>query len=76
MFVELVRIGVLSNVKIMCRKTLIEKVDRAYFKIKTAVENKLTGVDVVSTTTNLWSKAKRLLIQFLIFLFYYKYAYI
>lgn len=73
-FVDLVRIGIPSNVNVMCRKTLKEKVDQAYFKMKTAVENKLAEVEVVSTTTDLWSKAKRLLIQFLIFLFYYKYV--
>jgi len=51
-FVVLVRIGISSNVNIMCRKTLKEKVDQAYFKMKTAVENKLAEVEVVSTTTS------------------------
>jgi len=73
-FVDLVRIGIPSNVNIMYRKTLKEKVDQAYFKMKTTVENKLAEVEIVSTTTDLWSKAKRLSIQFLIFLFYYKYV--
>lgn len=43
----------------MCRKTLKEEMDQTYLKIKTAVENKLTDVEVVSTTADLWSKAKR-----------------
>lgn len=58
-FINLVRIGLPSSVQIMCRKTLKTKLNETYFEMKSALENKLTQIEVVSTTADLWSKAKR-----------------
>lgn len=58
-FVSLMKIGVPSNIQIMCRKTLKEKIDQTYLKMKSAIENKLTEIEVISATADLWSKAKR-----------------
>ncbi|XP_067210351.1 zinc finger BED domain-containing protein 4-like isoform X2 [Linepithema humile] len=58
-FVNLLRIGLPSQIRIMCRKTLREKICETYFKIKTALEKKLTEIEIVATTADLWSKAKR-----------------
>lgn len=58
-FINLITLGVPSSIRIICRKTLKEKVDQTYLKMKTAIENKLSEVEVVSITVDLWSKAKR-----------------
>lgn len=58
-FVDLMKIGVPSNIQIMCRKTLKEKSGQTYLKMKSAIENKLTEIEVISATADLWSKAKR-----------------
>lgn len=68
-FVNMLRIGLPSHIRIMCRKTLREKVCETYHKIKTALEKKLTEMEIVATTADLWSKAKRLII-FYIFIFF------
>lgn len=64
-FINLIRIGIPSSVWIMCRKTLKQKLDKAYFDMKSALEKKLNEIEIVSTTADLWSKMKRLLMIFL-----------
>lgn len=59
-FIDLVKIGTPLAVRVMCRKTLKEKLSQKYFEMKSALENKLAEIEIVSTTTDLWSKAKRL----------------
>lgn len=61
-FINLVRKGLPSFIRIMCRQTLKEKLDQKYREIKSALETKLVEVEVVSTTADLWSKMKRLFI--------------
>lgn len=46
----------------MCRKTLRAKLDQMYIDMKIALEKKLAQTEVVSSTADLWSKAKRLFI--------------
>ncbi|XP_039311866.1 uncharacterized protein LOC113005211 isoform X3 [Solenopsis invicta] len=58
-FIDLVKIGLPSSFRIMCRKTLREKLSQLYLDIKTALKNELTKVETISTTADLWSKAKR-----------------
>lgn len=58
-FINLVRIGLPSSVQIMCRKTVKTKLNQIYLEMKSALENKLAQIEVVSTTADLWSKAKR-----------------
>jgi hypothetical protein len=68
-FINLVRIGMPSSVRILCRKTLRIKLSQTYLKMKTALKNKLAQIEIVSTTADLWSKAKRLFNFLIIFLF-------
>lgn len=68
-FVNLLRLGIPSHIRIMCRKTLREKICETYLKMKTALEKKLTEIELIATTADLWSKAKRLVILFYIFIF-------
>lgn len=58
-FINLVRMGTPSSVQIMCRKTLRTKLSQTYLEMRTALENKLDQLEIVSTTADLWSKAKR-----------------
>ncbi|XP_011704957.1 PREDICTED: uncharacterized protein LOC105460219, partial [Wasmannia auropunctata] len=53
------KIGVPSSIRIICRKTLKEKIQQEYKKMKSAIENKLAEIEVISATADLWSKAKR-----------------
>lgn len=55
-FINLLRIGLLSRIRVMCRKTLKEKLSEMYPKMKTALETKLTEIEIVATTADLWSK--------------------
>ncbi|XP_011705113.1 PREDICTED: uncharacterized protein LOC105460367, partial [Wasmannia auropunctata] len=57
-FINMVRIGLPSHMHIMCRKTLKEKLCQVYVTMKTVLEKKLTEVQSVATTADLWSKAK------------------
>jgi len=61
-FINLVRIRMPSSIRIMCRKTLRAKLDQMYIDMKIALEKKLAQTEVVSSTADLWSKAKRLFI--------------
>lgn len=67
-FIDLIRLGKPSHIRIMCRKTLREKIGEKYIKMKTALENKLSEIDFIATTADLWSKSKRLVISFYNFL--------
>jgi len=58
-FINLMKIGVPSSIRIICRKTLKEKIQQEYQKMKSAIENKLAEIEVISATADLWSKAKR-----------------
>lgn len=64
-FINLVKIGIPSAIRVMCRKTLKEKLSQAYTIMKSALENKLAEIEIVSTTVDLWSKAKRLVIIYI-----------
>lgn len=66
-FVNLIRIGLPPNIRIMCRKTLREKIHETYLKMKTALEKKLSEIELVATTADLWSKAKKLIRLFYAF---------
>lgn len=59
-FIDLLKIGISSTLRVMCKKTLKEKLSQTYFEMKSALTNKLVEIDVVSTTADLWSKAKKL----------------
>jgi len=69
-FINLLRIGLPLHIRIMCRKTLRDKVCETYHKMKATLEKKLTEIELIATTADLWSKAKRLVILFYIFIFY------
>jgi len=58
-FINLMKIGVPSSIRIICRKILKEKIQQEYQKMKSAIENKLAEIEVISATADLWSKAKR-----------------
>lgn len=53
--------GIPSSVRIMCRKILKQKLDQAYIDMKSALEKKLSEIEIVSCTADLWSKMKRLI---------------
>jgi len=61
-FIDLVRSGLPSSIRIISRKTVKAKLQQAFCEMKTALENKLAQLEIVSTTADLWSKMKRLLI--------------
>lgn len=58
-FMDLIKIGLPSSIRIICKKTLRKKLCQAYFDMKTALETQLTEVETISTTADLWSKEKR-----------------
>lgn len=58
-FINLVRIGIPASVGIMCRKTLKTRFNELYLEMKNALENKLAQIETVSSTADLWCKAKR-----------------
>lgn len=60
-FIDLVKMELPSSLRIMCKKTLREKLCQSYFNMKTALENQLTEIETISTTADLWSKAKKLI---------------
>lgn len=66
-FNNLLRIGLPPNIRIMCRKTVRDKICETYIKIKAVLEKKLTEIELVATTADLWSKSKRLIILYFIF---------
>ncbi|GAB1864063.1 Putative AC9 transposase [Camponotus japonicus] len=43
----------------MCKKTLKTRLNQTYYNMKSALENKLAQIEIVSPTADLWSKAKR-----------------
>lgn len=64
-FINLLRIGLPSQIHIMCRKTLRQKLCDTYFEMKATLDKKLTEIELVATTADLWSKAKRLVIFYI-----------
>lgn len=58
-FIDLIKIGLPSSIRIMCKKTLRDKLSKLYLDMKIALEKQFTEIDTVSTTADLWSKAKR-----------------
>ncbi|XP_018358223.1 PREDICTED: uncharacterized protein LOC108758010 [Trachymyrmex cornetzi] len=58
-FINLIRIGLSSHINIMCRKTLKERLCQMYHRMKNVLEKKLTEIEIVATTADLWSKGKR-----------------
>ncbi|XP_039313596.1 uncharacterized protein LOC120359608 [Solenopsis invicta] len=58
-FIDLVKLGLSASIRIMCQKTLREKLIQSYSHMKTELENQLTEVETISTTADLWNKAKR-----------------
>lgn len=58
-FIDLIKIGLPSSIRIMCKKTLREKLNQSYIDMKTTLENQLAEIEIISTTADLWSKAKR-----------------
>jgi hypothetical protein len=58
-FIDLIKIGLPSSIRIMCKKTLRGKLCQAYFDMKTALETQLAEIETISTTADLWSKAKK-----------------
>lgn len=68
-FIDLVKSGLPSSIRIISRKTVKEKLQQAFCEMKTILETKLTQVEVVSTTADLWSKMKRLFICIFNFIF-------
>ncbi|XP_018369951.1 PREDICTED: uncharacterized protein LOC108765643 [Trachymyrmex cornetzi] len=58
-FINLIRIGLPSHINIMYRKTLKERLCQMYHRMKNALEKKLTEIEIVATTADLWSKGKR-----------------
>lgn len=70
-FINLVRIRMPSSVRIICKKTVRAKLNQTYLEMKTALENKLSQIEIVSITADLWSKATRLFNFLKTFLFFY-----
>lgn len=68
-FIDLVRSGLPSSIRIISRKTVKAKLQQAFCEMKTALKNKLAQLEIVSTTADLWSKMKRLLIYNFIILY-------
>ncbi|XP_018400179.1 PREDICTED: uncharacterized protein LOC108777723 [Cyphomyrmex costatus] len=58
-FIDLFKIGLPSSIRIICTKTLREKLIQSYVDMKSALDKKLSKIDILSTTADLWSKAKR-----------------
>jgi len=58
-FIDLIKIGLPSSIRIMCKKTLRDKLSKLYLDMKIALEKQFTEIDTVSTTADLWSKTKR-----------------
>lgn len=64
-FIDLVRNGLPSSIRIISRKSVKDKLEETFCSMKTAVQNKLAEVEVVSSTADLWSKMKRLIYKFI-----------
>lgn len=76
-FIDLVRNGLPSSIRVISRKTVKERLQQAFCEMKIVLENKLAEVEVVSTTADLWSKMKRLFIYiYLGYLYFYIQFYI
>ncbi|KAL6419290.1 hypothetical protein ACFW04_013930 [Cataglyphis niger] len=58
-FIDLVKNGLPSSIRIISRKIIKEKLQETFCAMTTALKNKLVDVEVVSTTADLWSKKKR-----------------
>lgn len=58
-FIDLIKIGLPSSIRVICKKTLKEKLCHLYIDMKHTLENELAQVETISITADLWSKAKR-----------------
>ena len=51
--------GLPDSLSVMSRKTVSERLSKDFERMKLQVQDELKKVDVVATTTDVWSKAKR-----------------
>ncbi|KAL0202532.1 hypothetical protein M9458_000550, partial [Cirrhinus mrigala] len=51
--------GISGGKKVMCRKTLMQRIDREFAVMKESVISKLINVDTVCTTADIWSAQNR-----------------
>lgn len=58
-FKKLVCLGLPDSLAVMSRKTVSERLNKDFERMKLQVKEELKKIDVVATTTDLWSKAKR-----------------
>ncbi|KAL4135924.1 hypothetical protein QTP88_007503 [Uroleucon formosanum] len=58
-FIELVRLGLPKDIKIMCEKTLSIKIEQSVLDMKNDLIEKLSKVSYVATTADAWSNGKR-----------------
>jgi len=58
-FVNLVKLGLPNELKVMCRKTMKLRIDNAYSTMVDNLIAKLSNVEHVATTADCWTKGKR-----------------
>lgn len=66
-FIDLIKHGLPLSIRIICRKTVKERLQQAFYEMKMSLETKLAQVEVISATADLWSKMKKLVIYNFIF---------
>ncbi|KAL4120901.1 hypothetical protein QTP88_013510 [Uroleucon formosanum] len=57
-FIELVRLGLPKDIKIMCKKTLSIKIEQSVLDMKNDLIERLIKVSYVATTADAWSNGK------------------
>jgi len=71
-FINLVRIRMPSSVRIICKKTVRAKLNQTYLEMKTALENKLSQIEIVSITADFVEQSDKVIQLFKdIFVFLY-----
>lgn len=58
-FVNLVKLGLPNELKVMCRKTMKLRIDNVYSTMVDNIIVKLSNVEYVATTADCWTKGKR-----------------
>jgi len=58
-FVNLVKLGLPNELKVMCRKTMKLRINNVYSTMVDNIIAKLSNVEHVATTANCWTKGKR-----------------
>ena len=58
-FKDLVCLGLPKSLSVVSRKTVSERLNKEFERMKNQIQGELEKVDVVATTTDVWSKGKR-----------------